>query len=210
MKNFIPKILKGLTVVGLAPLLMAPTVIPSPYDYTQREPVYERITLSQYDAREDCGLYTKDYRITISSKYKMFANYTSFPYQDYDHPIKIESELYEIIPRIKFKNKATVELIIDEENFKNLIELDGFTVYYPAALFDRGWIEKVWEKSYPSSTLPFMFYKNMFFYSNLSTTGLDRFINECAEKTGMLQAEERKRIEEEKPINKLKSFFNLD
>lgn len=197
MKNIIVKILRVLVVIGIAPLLMAPTVL-KPKD------VYERIEIEKYLVQEECDSYINDYRIILTSKYKQFKNYRDFRNHNYEDPIVIENDLYEIRPRFVFRNKATIELILIEEEFNDLIELDSYIVYYPKTVFDNKWLDELWDDENPE--FPYKFNKPTYLYSNLSTEGLGQYKEQCAKKSERQRPKENHTVNDQILLNQMKEL----
>jgi hypothetical protein len=176
----------------------------------------EVITIDKYMVDHQCThsryYINKTYSIKLTSKYKMFKNYHKYSENRYfSDGVKISTDLYEIEPtRVIFHNREKVELFLGEEDFKNIVQSGKYVVFFPKEVFGEDYRQELWARHikvyyYDSQS------DHLRFYSLLSSEGLSSTVRECNDLIAREESiQEKKRIESEKPINRLKNFFGLD
>ena len=154
---------------------------------------------------------SKNYKIKLSSKYKLFKNYSKFEFYNGNDDFRIVTNgLYDIrLKNVIFHNRKDVEFTLDENNFERLIKQKSFKVFYPSEVFEDSWKEKLFNNHISNS----IYFRPglLRFYSNLSINGLSEVNKECdAQISHQKKIHEERYIEESKPINRLKNFFGFD
>lgn len=180
---------------------------------------HENITIDKYTIDYSCKQtpYNKDgyknsFYIKISSKYNMFKMYNRKPhYQNTVSDIIINTELYKIKPYYSsFKSKADVEISLTYNDFEKISKTSAFEVIYPNIKFDDEWISKISNRGVVKQ--PYQFLEtpnNVVLSSVLSTKGFSSLLKDCQDEYNKSKRiNELQDIEDNKPINRLKRFFN--
>lgn len=186
---------------------------------------HENITIDKYTIDYFCKLTpygngTMDikypardsFEIKISSKYNMFKMYNRKPhYQNTVSDIIINTELYIIKPYSSyFTSKADVKISLSYDDFEKISKTSVFEVIYPNIKFDDAWISKISNRGVVKQPYQFLETpKNVVLSSVLSTKGFKSLLENCKDEYNTSKREkELQDIEDNKPINRLKSFFN--
>lgn len=186
---------------------------------------HENITIDKYTIDYFCKLtpygngtmdinhpHRDSYKIKISSKYNMFKMYNRKPhYQNTVSDIIINTELYKIKPYSShFTSKADVEFSLTYSDFEKISKTSEFEVIYPNIKFDDEWMSKISNRGVVKQSYQFLETPNNVVISSvLSTKGFKSLLEKCQDEYNTSKREkELQDIEDNKPINRLKSFFN--
>lgn len=161
----------------------------------------------------------KTYTIELHSKYHIFENYNGknedwrdeFEYRGKDEPVvKISTNLYTIIPRVDNPNKSDLFLHIDEDDLKKILQSKEAKITLPITMFSKKLLDKEMIHSFGSNAA-FHQYNELeptilLDISNISFNELksqcDANFKECKIKAKKMEKERNK------PLNRLKRFFN--
>lgn len=154
----------------------------------------------------------KHYQFEFKSKYNVFENY------NYISPSKIliKTDLYTIEPyQIKGENKKTIRIIFEEEDMKKLYESSSAKFIFSKSLFSNGYITKPYNP--PPSNPELLTVTDRLLSLEKSQQTLQPVISitldiydfnkelyKCNEHNNEIQ---KRKEENNKPINRIKNFF---